>query len=1212
MKMKSNLLILTLVVCGLVIPGLGLTTSRGAMVPPGGGNGSTPPGGGQCPNCPTIGPSNPNDKPPDDDKKDNDPISLATGAMTVAMTDLVIPGPLPIKFTRYYSSKLDYDGPIGYAWDNSFNKFLNYSAPSGGGYGTLYYHTGRGVAVPLPFSSQPQSDAKSSVGAEYTASYDSTNNRYVITDRSGTKDLFDSNGLIEKTIDRNGNELDYTKDTNGNVIKVEDPVSGAYITLSLDGHSRISSITDSFGRTVSYTYDSNYCLTQVTEPGTPDFPSGTTRGFGYDSHKRMTSKIDGNANTYVTNTYGTWGGADQFKIASQTWNGGTTTYSWDDTNHKVTRTDALGYVSEYYNDGGNNITKEIIHTAGLHSGEPSTYETDYSYDSNKRKTLQTNPRGNTIAWTYDSNGNVLTITKSAPSGTTVDSTKGTQSLTSLTTFTYESRFNQVASMTDPNGNVTTYDYGNATTNPSGNLLTVTYPTVTAGTATETYTYNSKGQVLTDTTSDGVTKYAYDATTGYRTQMIQDYGSGKLNATTNYTYDTYGNVASIQDPNGNTISKTYNAQDQLIEVDGANSQVETITYDANEKYATDVRNAPSSGVEKTTYIYNSYLELTAKREYTGTSTYVATTYAYDAEGNRTQITDPLSHTTYMAYDERYFPYKETDPLGNITKCDYDANGNISSLTDELSHTSTYAYDGLDRLEQKTYPGSSYETWKYDAEGNITGFRTTAGNTISQTYNARNWKLTQNYGSTITNTFDLMGRLLTSTEGGTSLTYVYDALGRNTSFTDQAGLTSTYTYDLDGNRLNSNYPTSVTFKRAYDASDRLYTIKDGSNNTLVTYTSDILNRASSIAYANSTTVTIGFDLLNRVSSLADGLTSGTRTYSYVYNDANQATSITEPRGAIAIGYDYRNEVTGVTEPSGSPFADESFTYDAGFNRSTWTLGSTTTSYTANSLNQYTAVGSATPTWNSDGSLATFSGNTYTYDALKRLTEVDYTGGKSLFTYDPMGRRVKKVDENGSGTVLATYTYHYDGAKLAVEYRPSSTTWTYCYGVDNNDVLLRINGSTKQWYYRNGLDDISAVADNSGALTEGYEYNVQGQFQITNGSGTVLSSTGIGNDILYTGQLYDPETTNYYYRARYYNPQLGRFISRDPLSGAEFSQGTNLYAYVKNNPVNMTDPTGTEWQFFAVAALIAIYMYSVGHNQSNPDSNDQPDGADWDAEW
>jgi RHS repeat-associated protein len=198
----------------------------------------------------------------------------------------------------------------------------------------------------------------------------------------------------------------------------------------------------------------------------------------------------------------------------------------------------------------------------------------------------------------------------------------------------------------------------------------------------------------------------------------------------------------------------------------------------------------------------------------------------------------------------------------------------------------------------------------------------------------------------------------------------------------------------------------------------------------------------------------------------------------------------------------------------------------------------------------VGSASPTWNTDGGLATFSGNTYTYDAMQRVTEIDYTGGKTLFSYDPLGRRVKKVDENSSGTALSTFSYHYDGSSVAVEYQPS-TTWTYFGG------MMRTDGTNKQWYYRDGHGSVSAVADNSGNLLEAYEYNAQGQFQITNASSTVISTTAICNDLLYAGYRYDLETGNYFCNARYYNPAL--------------SQGTNLYTYCRNDCVDSTDPTG-----------------------------------------
>lgn len=118
--------------------------------------------------------------------------------------------------------------------------------------------------------------------------------------------------------------------------------------------------------------------------------------------------------------------------------------------------------------------------------------------------------------------------------------------------------------------------------------------------------------------------------------------------------------------------------------------------------------------------------------------------------------------------------------------------------------------------------------------------------------------------------------------------------------------------------------------------------------------------------------------------------------------------------------------------------------------------------------------------------------------------------------------------------------------------TTTWTYYLGPGIDQVVMRTDGTNKQWYYRDGHGSISAVADNSGNVLEQYEYDTQGHFQIENGSGTVLTLTGIGNMIMYTGRSYDAEMGNYFYRARYYNLDLGRFLSRDPLSGAEFSQG------------------------------------------------------------
>jgi RHS repeat-associated protein len=161
-------------------------------------------------------------------------------------------------------------------------------------------------------------------------------------------------------------------------------------------------------------------------------------------------------------------------------------------------------------------------------------------------------------------------------------------------------------------------------------------------------------------------------------------------------------------------------------------------------------------------------------------------------------------------------------------------------------------------------------------------------------------------------------------------------------------------------------------------------------------------------------------------------------------------------------------------------------------------------------------------------------------------------------------------GKNLSVKVVQYHHDGNDIAVEYRPS-VTWTYFLGRGIDDIVMRTDGTNRQYFYKNGLGSVVAVANNSGSLLESYEYNLQGQVAMFNGGGSSITSSSIGNDHLYTGRQLDPETGDYYYRARYYSPILGRFISRDPLSGAEFSQGSNLYAYCRNNGVNFRDPLG-----------------------------------------
>ena len=107
----------------------------------------------------------------------------------------------------------------------------------------------------------------------------------------------------------------------------------------------------------------------------------------------------------------------------------------------------------------------------------------------------------------------------------------------------------------------------------------------------------------------------------------------------------------------------------------------------------------------------------------------------------------------------------------------------------------------------------------------------------------------------------------------------------------------------------------------------------------------------------------------------------------------------------------------------------------------------------------------------------------------------------------------------------------------------------------------GGSVYFYHRDGLGSVSEVSDQSGTLVERYVYDVYGRPQIFDSTDSELTASAIGNPYLFTGRRYDPESGNYYYRARIYSPTLGRFLQSDPLG---YVDGLNLYAYVGNNPL------------------------------------------------
>jgi RHS repeat-associated protein len=162
---------------------------------------------------------------------------------------------------------------------------------------------------------------------------------------------------------------------------------------------------------------------------------------------------------------------------------------------------------------------------------------------------------------------------------------------------------------------------------------------------------------------------------------------------------------------------------------------------------------------------------------------------------------------------------------------------------------------------------------------------------------------------------------------------------------------------------------------------------------------------------------------------------------------------------------------------------------------------------------------------------------------------------FKYDSLGRRVQK------SSALGTTNYLHDGQNLLIETDQGGNTLARYTGADGTDEPVSLFRSGIASYYEwDALSSITSLSDSTGTLVNTYIYDSFGK--PTGSTGTRL------NPIRYAGRDFDAETGLIYYRARYYDPNIGRFVSQDPIG---LRGGNNTYAYVRNRPTDLTDPSG-----------------------------------------
>jgi RHS repeat-associated protein len=236
-------------------------------------------------------------------------------------------------------------------------------------------------------------------------------------------------------------------------------------------------------------------------------------------------------------------------------------------------------------------------------------------------------------------------------------------------------------------------------------------------------------------------------------------------------------------------------------------------------------------------------------------------------------------------------------------------------------------------------------------------------------------------------------------------------------------------------------------------------------------------------------------------------------------------------------------------------ESYSYDAAGNR---TSSHRSATHTYQPFNKLVSTSTASYTYDNNGNLLTKTDATgtwqYRWDYENRMTQATRPDGVTVsYKYDALGRRVQRTPSNAAST-----NYIYDGEEVVKDSLSDGTTVDYWngLGVDNKIRQVRTPGRTF-YYLQDHLGSTRALTEANGSVFEQMTYDSFGD-----SAGSVRTRYG------YTGRERDELTGLYYYRARWYDPQVGRFISEDPIG---FGGGANWYAYVANSPLNFSDPSG-----------------------------------------
>lgn len=1116
-----------------------------------------------------------------------DPIDISTGAQFLEYRLLSVQGLVPISFNLAYNSLVvDQEGIAGRAWSLNYdfaariqpadNEAVNVEWAENRT--NRFNHDGNGV-----YSSLDEA-------CLYDKLVKNSDNSYTLTRQDKTVYLFDAAGRLVELSDAQSRALQFSYDSSERLQRITEPVSGVFLEYAYTASGLLASVTDPIGRQVSLSYDTDRRLTSITDP------YEHTISFTWNDQDQILTGTSSEGYQLFANTFDAQGRViaqdDGLPDNSEI----TLTYDESQPDRIITTvTDRNGAVSQYTFDGQYRMLEKIDEL-----GNPSAV---YSYDAKGNRTSAVDANGHGSSFAYDEQGNMTSVTDADGK---------------VTAMSYDAN-NSLTGLTDALGKTSSFAYDD-----QGRLIRAVDP---LGKAAQ-FSYDEQGQLVVVTSPLGrVVKYEY--TDGLPTKVIRPEGNseairydaaGRVTAvldsegnTTTFNHDlpcsgtsSPCRASSITDPLGNTVKMTSDSRGNLLSLVDAKGNESRFEYDNNGNM---VRAINALGQE-TVYEYDGESRLVRLIDAKGNSS----TLSYDAKGRMVALTDPLGNTRTLSYDKtrnllavqdafgrvvqalsydnRDNPVGMIDALGNSSGLQYDELNRLKQSTDPLGRVVQMNYDALDRLSSTVDPLGGTAAQSFNEEGQLLDITDPKGNRTSFSYDANNRRTSETSaaGSTVKYSYtarDLLAKLTNAR--GQERQFTYDALGRMTAMSDPDGTVS-YTYDANSNVLTVS-DVDGTISREYDALDRVIKHTDSRGNVMQ-YAYDAVGNLSSLTYPDGKQVEYGYDAADRLVSVTDW---NNRTTSYAYDKEGRLTLTTRPNhSTVTREYNEAGQLLRQIDAKGG--GERIVQYDFSYDK----VGNIVEEK-ATPAPEPVAISPAKMTYGPANQLASYNGLTVSHDADGNMVQGPLNGKAASFVFDSRNR----LRQVGS----TVYTYDAENQRITVTEGGAATRYVVNPNAPLSQVLVREDQAGEKTFYVYGIGLIGqekngayrsfhydfrgstvAMTDEVGNVTHQYAYTAYGTVNAVQEEAF--------NPFRYVGQygvMYEGNGL-YYMRARYYQPELRRFLGEDPI------WNKNLFAYVEGNPIRLIDPFGLDAessvaQFFHTGHLINLTSESVIVSGNNP---------------